>query len=492
MDLTSPECSKLVAALTDTSDSKLYLQHVPNLKGMSSFFTVNDANVAIVALITSKSPVIISAPPPHDSALSKGKHMFCNLAINYLGPSRLSNLSAMRIKRTKSQKVATIDVNIGESGVNDSDGIEEAPGRKYSKSATTSATKLLGVYPPQRSSKKKAMATSSVITLSSGLMSETELSGDDYVPGQESCGVNSDTDMEDGEVSSKTNTIRDVDSEYEQEPLSRKRKAKGPEVGSAKQKSSVPPLDSRGQTSKQSKTVTFKDLKAHTTGTKRRRIPLSPMYVSSEEDMCREQKQTEVPDTAKALAPPVISNATHRSAPSGPMQKAIPDPRKKSNTAKALVDSTHRSVPSGSTQKAGRSDVPDPHKRSTNIAQVLVPIIPAPTHCTIAPIDSDNMHAAVSNAVNSTVSSNARSPDAPGNLAGISQNIQLPCLPDGIMDRASTPLVSAVRCSDQNSVSGHSILASLIVPDPVHELSCGAPAHETLDNKRDTKQDQGL
>ena len=184
-DLTLPECSKLVAALTDTSDSKLYLQHVPNLKGMSSFFTVNDANVAIVALITSKSPVIISAPPPHDSALSKGKRMFCNLAINYLGPSRLSNLSAMRIKRTKSRKVATIDVNIGESGVNDSDGTEEAPGHKYSKSATTSATKLLGVYPPQQSSKKKAVATSSVITLSSGLMSETELSGDDYVPGQD-------------------------------------------------------------------------------------------------------------------------------------------------------------------------------------------------------------------------------------------------------------------------------------------------------------------
>ena len=123
------------------------------------------------------------------------------------------------------------------------------------------------------------------------------------------------------------------------------------------------------------------------------------MYVSSEEDMCPEQKRTEVPDTAKALAPPVISNATHRSAPSGPMQKAIPDPRKKSNTAKALIDSTHCSVPSGSTQKAGRSDVPDPHKRSTNIAQVLIPIIPTPTHCTIAPINSDNMRAAVSNAV---------------------------------------------------------------------------------------------
>ena len=271
-DLTSPECSKLVAALTDTSDSKLYLQHVPNLKGMSSFFTINDANVAIVALITSKSPVIISAPPLHDSALSKGKHMFCNLAIDYLGPSRLSDLSAMHIKRTKSRKVATIDVDIGESGINDSNGVEEAPSHKYSKSATTSVTKLLGVYPPQWSSKKKAMATSSVITLSSGSMSETKLSGDDYVPGQESRGVNSDADMEDGEVASKTNTIRDVDSEYEQEPSSCKRKVKGPEVGGAKQKSSIPPLDSRGQTSKRSKTVTFKDLKAHTTGTKHRHI----------------------------------------------------------------------------------------------------------------------------------------------------------------------------------------------------------------------------
>jgi len=285
LELTLPECSKLVAALMDTSDSKLCLEHIPNLKGMSFFFyTVNNANVAIAALLTSKSPVVISAPPPHDSALSKGKHIFCNLVIDYLGPRRLSNLSAMHIKKTKSRKLPLIDVDIGESGVNDSDNIEEVPGGKYSKSATTSATKLLGVFPPQRSSKKKAVATSSVITLSSGSMSE-ELTGDDYMPDQESCSVDSDVDMEDGEVASRMNTIGDVDSEYEQEPSTHKCKAKGPVVGGAKQKSGIPPLDSRGQTSKPSKTVAFKDLKAHTTGTKCHRLPSSPMYVSLEEDI---------------------------------------------------------------------------------------------------------------------------------------------------------------------------------------------------------------
>jgi len=221
-------------------------------------------------------------------------------------------------------------------------------------------------------------------------MSE-ELTGDDYMPDQESRSVDSDVDMEDGEVAGRMNTIGDVDSEYEQEPSTRKRKAKGPVVGSAKQKSSVPPLDSRGQTSKWSKTVAFKDLKAHTTGTKRHRLPSSPMYVSSKEDIHREQKRSEVPDTAKALTH-VISDTTHRSVPSGSMQKAVqfdvPDPRKKSNTAKALIDSTHHSVPSRSTQKAGCSDAPDPHEKSTNTAQVLIPIIPSPAHSTIAPIDS--------------------------------------------------------------------------------------------------------
>ena len=274
-----------------------------------------------------------------------------------------SDSVATRIKKTKGRKGAVIDVDIAESGVNDSDSIEEVPGGKRPKSTTTTATKLLGVFPPQRSSKNKAVATSSVITLSSGSMSKTELSGDDYVPGQESRSVDSDIDMEDGEVASKTHTVGDVDSEYEQEPSSRKRKAKDSEVGGAKQKSSVRPLDSRGQTSKWSRTVTFKDPEAHTTGSKRRRIPSSPMYVSSEEDMRREEKWSEVPDPAKALAPPVISDAAHRSD--------VPDPHKKSNTTEALVDSTHRSVPSGSTQKAVRSDVPDTHKKS-NTTKALV------------------------------------------------------------------------------------------------------------------------
>ena len=34
-DLTLAECSKLVAALTDTGDDRLHLEHVPNKKGIT-------------------------------------------------------------------------------------------------------------------------------------------------------------------------------------------------------------------------------------------------------------------------------------------------------------------------------------------------------------------------------------------------------------------------------------------------------------------------
>jgi len=35
-DLTHPECVKLVAALTDTSDNRIYVWHIPNMKGKFS------------------------------------------------------------------------------------------------------------------------------------------------------------------------------------------------------------------------------------------------------------------------------------------------------------------------------------------------------------------------------------------------------------------------------------------------------------------------
>ena len=36
-DLMLAECSKLIAGLTDTSSSKLYIWHLPKMKGMASF-----------------------------------------------------------------------------------------------------------------------------------------------------------------------------------------------------------------------------------------------------------------------------------------------------------------------------------------------------------------------------------------------------------------------------------------------------------------------
>ncbi|KIM50842.1 hypothetical protein SCLCIDRAFT_84972, partial [Scleroderma citrinum Foug A] len=69
-DLTLAECSKLIAALTNASSSMLYICHLPKMK---------------VALIESQAPVIISTLPSHDSKLLKGKHLFANHTIDYLG-----------------------------------------------------------------------------------------------------------------------------------------------------------------------------------------------------------------------------------------------------------------------------------------------------------------------------------------------------------------------------------------------------------------------
>ncbi|KAI6100358.1 hypothetical protein F5141DRAFT_981798, partial [Pisolithus sp. B1] len=65
-DLMRAECSKLLAALNDTEDTRLHIR-------------------SKAALISSEEPVIIGAAPPHDSNKSRGKHMFCNLKTDRLG-----------------------------------------------------------------------------------------------------------------------------------------------------------------------------------------------------------------------------------------------------------------------------------------------------------------------------------------------------------------------------------------------------------------------
>ncbi|KIO04383.1 hypothetical protein M404DRAFT_143328, partial [Pisolithus tinctorius Marx 270] len=87
-DLTLTDCSKLVAALEDQSTNRLHLQRFPKLKE---------------ALLSSKKPVIISAPPSHDSNLTRGKRVFVNSTVDYLGPSRLPNIAATRVRRNKTK-----------------------------------------------------------------------------------------------------------------------------------------------------------------------------------------------------------------------------------------------------------------------------------------------------------------------------------------------------------------------------------------------------
>ncbi|KAI6108882.1 hypothetical protein EV401DRAFT_2116111 [Pisolithus croceorrhizus] len=52
------------------------------------------------ALISSEEPVIIGAAPPHDSNKSRGKRMFCNLKTDRLGPKRMANKAATRVKKS--------------------------------------------------------------------------------------------------------------------------------------------------------------------------------------------------------------------------------------------------------------------------------------------------------------------------------------------------------------------------------------------------------
>ncbi|KAI6112820.1 hypothetical protein F5141DRAFT_1214134 [Pisolithus sp. B1] len=83
-DLTRAECSKLLAALNDTGDGRLHIRSVPQRKA---------------ALISSEEPVIIGGAPPPDSNKSRGKRMFCNLKTDRLGPKRLLNKAATRVKK---------------------------------------------------------------------------------------------------------------------------------------------------------------------------------------------------------------------------------------------------------------------------------------------------------------------------------------------------------------------------------------------------------
>jgi len=217
-----------------------------------------DADVVLVALIASKTPVIISAPPAHDSQLSKGKQMYCNLAIDYLGPNRLPNLSATRVKETKGKSAPPIEVDKEESGTNDSNSVEEVPKNHRPKSTATSETKPIGVYPRSRPFRlAKTATTSRVLVLSDSLTPEPESSKNDYHPDQESQDIDTDVDMEGDEVASEKSAAEDIDSEYEQELLSRKCKVKESQVHDSKQKGNVPSLDSKSQVSKRSKTVAF-------------------------------------------------------------------------------------------------------------------------------------------------------------------------------------------------------------------------------------------
>lgn len=85
LDLTLAECSKLITALTDASSSKLYIRHLPKMVLFS--YCPMDVNVVTPALIKLQAPVIISTLPSHNLKLSKGKHLFANCTIDYLGPN---------------------------------------------------------------------------------------------------------------------------------------------------------------------------------------------------------------------------------------------------------------------------------------------------------------------------------------------------------------------------------------------------------------------
>jgi len=162
------------------------------------------------------------------------------------------------------QRAAPVDVNKGVLDINNSD-VEEVPRGKPSKSTTTSGTNLLSIFPPQQPFRVAKRATSSkAIVISSDSMSKP--SSDDYQPAKESQDAqDDDVDMEGGEVVSKKSSIGVIDSDYKQDPSSRKRKVKWSDAGDPKQKTNAVPSDSKDQASKWSKTMTSKVQKVHGT-----------------------------------------------------------------------------------------------------------------------------------------------------------------------------------------------------------------------------------
>ncbi|KAI6097712.1 hypothetical protein EDD16DRAFT_1494869 [Pisolithus croceorrhizus] len=87
-DLTRVECSKLLAALNDTEDTRLHIQSVLQHKGTYMCHMIHNktTNTEKAVLISSEEPVIIGAAPPYNSNKSQGKCMFCNLKTDQLGP----------------------------------------------------------------------------------------------------------------------------------------------------------------------------------------------------------------------------------------------------------------------------------------------------------------------------------------------------------------------------------------------------------------------
>ncbi|KIM56431.1 hypothetical protein SCLCIDRAFT_132760 [Scleroderma citrinum Foug A] len=75
-DLTIPKCMQVIAVLRDSGPHKLHFKLNPNSKS---------------DLLTSKRPVIIGAPPLHDSESLKAKRIFYNGKVNYEGPAQLLN-----------------------------------------------------------------------------------------------------------------------------------------------------------------------------------------------------------------------------------------------------------------------------------------------------------------------------------------------------------------------------------------------------------------
>ncbi|KAI6104054.1 hypothetical protein EV401DRAFT_2129439 [Pisolithus croceorrhizus] len=158
------------------------------------------------ALISSEEPVIIGAAPPHDSNKSRGKRMFCNLKTDRLGPKRMANKAATRVKKSSA-------IVGGVEDCDEVDALESNDGNLFQKNARGTKRNLARVVITSTQPKRKRP---SVIEISSDSMSP---SASDYKP------------VEESETKSSNDGIQDlyadsVDTEYEQPSSSRKRKVK--------------------------------------------------------------------------------------------------------------------------------------------------------------------------------------------------------------------------------------------------------------------------